>query len=163
MVFPVWILPLARVFSTAPVHLFLMSFFVFTMIFQGISVIFCWIQILYYLFCALTLCVALSYVTSSLMVFVRDVSSIIGVILQIFFWATPIFWNPDMLAGKGFEWLLLSPFNYIVQGYRDSLFNNIWFWERPIHTFVFWIITSTLLLTSIVLFKRTRPHFADVL
>jgi ABC-type polysaccharide/polyol phosphate export permease len=106
---------------------------------------------------------SIALLTATLMVFVRDVMNIVGVILQLLFWATPIFWDPAMIAGTKFRWLLLSPFNYVLQGYRDSLFGGIFFWAKPQATLVFWAFTLLLSLFSVVLYKRTRPHFVDVL
>lgn len=163
VVFPVWTLPMARVLSALPVHALLMCIFIFILIIDGVGTPSSWFQLLYYAFCACVLCTAISLITSSLMVFVRDVMNIVAVVLQLLFWATPIFWDPAMIAGTKFSWLLLSPFNYILQGYRDSLFGGLFFWERPLATAFFWGVAVLLGGAGIVLYRRTRPHFADVL
>lgn len=163
IVFPVWILPLSKVISVFIVHLCFMSFFVITLLFQEFSIQKEWLQLIYYFLCAFSMCVASAFIVSTIMVFLRDILNIVGVLLQILFWATPIFWNSAMLKGSSFEWVLLSPINYILQGYRDSLFDKIWFWERPLQTFIFWGFTGGALCVGIFMFKRAKPHFADVL
>ena len=45
---------------------------------------------------------------------------------------------------------------YIVAGYRDSLINKAGFWEQPGMTIVLFIIGTKI-------FKKLKPHFADVL
>ncbi len=51
----------------------------------------------------------------------------------------------------------------VTEGYRDALLNQRWVWERPLETAVFWGITLTVLVVGAVVFRRLRPHFADVL
>lgn len=163
VVFPVFILPLSKIISALPVHLLLMSITLAVLASDNIGSVHTWWQIVYYILCAIILCSALSFITSACMVFIRDTAQVVNVLLQILFWATPIFWNPALLNTPGLKLLLLSPFNYVVQGYRDALFNKVSFWEKPVETFVFWVITLFLVALGCVIFSRTRPHFADVL
>ena len=48
------------------------------------------LQIFYYSFCTFVLVLALSYTTCALVVFMRDISQILAIVLQIGMWATPI-------------------------------------------------------------------------
>lgn len=57
----------------------------------------------------------------------------------------------------------LNPMYYIVQGYRDTLINGVWFWQRPELTLYFWIFTVGVFVLGRVVFKRLKPHFADIL
>ena len=59
--------------------------------------------------------------------------------------------------------LKLNPFFYIVQGYRDSLINKVWFFEHFDLTLYFWIVTFVLFGIGTIIFKRLKVHFADVL
>lgn len=163
MVFPVETLPVTKIVSGLPVHVLLMIIFLGILLGNSSVTYDAWWQLFYYLFCAFSLCVALSYITSACMVFIQDTSQVVGVFLQIFFWATPIFWNPAILHTSKARILLLSPFNYVIQGYRDALFGGVNFWEKPLETGVFWGITLLLAGSGWLLFRRTRPHFADVL
>lgn len=163
VVFPVWLLPLAKVVAAVPVHLFFMLVFMTMLLIQGTSLNYAWLQLCYYFLCSFLLCIVLGLGAAIVMVFVRDIAQVVAVCLQLLFWATPIFWNPAMLRGTGFEWILLSPFNYILQGYRDSLFNNIWFWEKPLATFIFWFFLCFCASFSLYLYRKCRPYFADVL
>jgi ABC-type polysaccharide/polyol phosphate export permease len=56
-----------------------------------------------------------------------------------------------------------NPAYYIVEGYRDSLISNTWFWERADLSIQFWIITLVFFFVGAVVFRKLRPHFADVL
>jgi lipopolysaccharide transport system permease protein len=50
-----------------------------------------------------------------------------------------------------------------VTGYRDSLFYKVWFWESPKLTLYFWGLTLAIFAFGAIVFRRLRPHFADVL
>ena len=52
---------------------------------------------------------------------------------------------------------------FIVDGYRDSLISQIWFWEKPAWTIFYLAISSITLIFGALVFQRLRPHFADVL
>ena len=103
------------------------------------------------------------------MVFFKDMRQIVNILLQIGVWATPIMWNiesPQMaerLSPVIMNLLKLNPMYYIVQGYRNSLINKVGFWETPKLTIYFWVFTVVVLWLGTAIFKRLRPHFADVL
>ncbi len=71
-----------------------------------------------------------------------------------------------MVQGR-FPWLVnllkLNPVFYIVQGYRDAMFAEKWFWERPIWTIYFWVLVLFIYIAGTHVFQKLRPHFADVL
>lgn len=83
--------------------------------------------------------------------------------LQIGFWATPIFWNPDKMEPWVAKILKINPIYYIVRGYRDSFVYNIPFWQRINTSIYFWSVTIILFIVGAVIFKKLRPHLADEL
>ena len=105
----------------------------------------------------------LSLLTSSLMVFLKDVGQLVGMALQFGFWGTPIFWSLDMIPEAYQIIFKMNPLYYIVEGYRMSFISHEWFWERGFTNLGFWLVTAAILLLGIVVFKKLRPHFADVL
>lgn len=163
MRFPLLILVPVKIVAAIPVHLLLMSVFMIAMAVQGVGSFIYWIQLPYYFLCAAVLALGINYLTSATQVFTRDVGNVVGVLLQVLFWATPIFWNPEFIANSKFHFLLYSPFAYVITGYRDSLLDAIPFWQRPIETAIFWVFALPILIFGIVIFRRLRPHFADVL
>ena len=145
------------------IHAFFLLILVLLLIGYGFYPKLIWIQIFYYLFATLILVLGISWATSSLVVFVKDTGQIINILLQFGFWLTPIIWSNRMMPPRYLLYLKLNPAYYIVQGYRDSVLYNVWFWEKPLLTLYFWVITFLILLLGAFLFKRLRPHFADVL
>ena len=163
VVFPVHILPVSKVFSCIPVHVCLMLILMLFLLFDGTGTIHTWWQTIYYFFCGVILCTAIGFISSACTVFVRDTVNVIGILIQIFFWVTPILWDSSIITNSRFRVLLLNPFNYVVQGYRDSMFNGIYFWERPVESIVFLIFILFTVAIGWLIFSRTRPHFADTL
>ena len=83
--------------------------------------------------------------------------------LQFGFWGTPIFWSYKILPPE-YMWVVdYNPVFYIIEGYRDSMINNIWFWEKPFETLYFYAILVAVTIVSIKTFKKLKPHFADVI
>lgn len=161
--FPLRLLIPSRILSAFPVHCILMALFTSVLAIQGKGSIWYWLQLPYYALCAAMLALGVNYLTAAAQVFARDVSNIVGMLLQMLFWVTPIFWNPSLIAETKFRFLLYSPFAYVITGYRDSLFDAVPFWERPMQAFIFWAGTLLLLVLGMNVFQRVRPHFADVL
>lgn len=157
------ILPLVNIISATVTHcVFLMLLVVLLLLYQ-LGFTFYFLQFFYYLFCLWILTLGLSWIFSALNVFLRDVGQIIGVIIQVGFWATPIFWDIKMMSPQVQSILKLNPMYYIVHGYRESFIYHQGFWESPLLTLYFWGVTLSLLLVGIVIFKRLKPQFADVL
>jgi ABC-type polysaccharide/polyol phosphate export permease len=122
-----------------------------------------WLQIPYYLLCSILLILGLSWLASALRVFIKDIGNFVTVVMQIGFWATPIFWSIDLVPEQYQFIIKLNPMAYIINGYRDTFINQAWFWENHLVTFYFWLLTMVILVTGIIVFKRLRPHFGDVL
>lgn len=163
VVFRVSLLPLIKITSALIIHLFFIILLTVIFMFHGYYPNLYWLQIPYYLLCSIFLVLGISWLTSSLMVFIKDIGQAIGVILQLGFWITPIFWNITMVP-EAYRWVLkINPMYYIVNGYRDSFINHIWFWENGEAFTIFMITTTTLFVAGALVFKRLRPHFADVL
>ena len=97
------------------------------------------------------------------MVFFRDLGQIIGIALQVGVWITPIMWHLDSLSRPMQILFKLNPVYYVVDGYRMSLLDHMWFWEHFYSTAYFWIFTCAMFLFGAVVFKRLKAHFADVL
>lgn len=161
--FRVSILPLVQIGSTLIIHLILVLFLIVMFLSYGYKPTIYWLQLPYFILCSIILVLGITWFTSSIRVFVKDIGNIVGVILQIGFWATPIFWNLSMISPK-YQWILkLNPAYYIVQGFRNTFINHIWFWEMKNVTIYFLCITVIFFILGAIVFKRLRPHFGDVL
>ncbi len=161
--FRVSILPVVKILSIFIVHLIFLGLLLMLSIGHGLFPGIHAIQLVYFMFATIVLLMGLSWISSALHVFVRDVGQIVRVISRLGFWFTPIFWNLDMLPAKYHFFLKLNPAFYLVEGYRESLYYKVWFWEHPSLTLYFWVLTLFLFSIGAIAFRRLRPHFADVL
>jgi ABC-type polysaccharide/polyol phosphate export systems, permease component len=163
VVFKIDIIPVVKVISALFVHVFFVSFTLFLYVCYGYFPDFYALQVVYYSFCAFIFVLGLSYMTSAVVVFFRDLTPIINIILQVGVWMTPIMWQLSMVPER-FLWVFkLNPMYYIVHGYRSALIDKIWFWENYYLTGYFWLVTLTMFGIGVLLFKRLKVHFADVL
>jgi len=163
VVFRVSLLPIISILTTLIVHLFFILFMFAMFIYYGYKPDIYWLQVFYYLFALIVLLLGISWITSSVVVFFRDLGQIIAMIIQFGFWLTPIFWSIDMIP-KQYHWIIkLNPLVYIIEGYRDSMIYHKWFWEHPNETIYYWSFTIAIFIIGSITFKRLRPHFADVL
>lgn len=163
MVFRVELLPVVKIGAALLVHGFFIGvLFLMFLIYGYMPTVHCF-QVVYYLLAMSCMILGISWLTSALTVFLRDVGQFVGMMLQFAFWATPIFWSLQMIPEEIQPILKLNPAYYVIEGYRDAMIYHVWFWEHPYLTLYFWLVTFVCLLAGAVVFRRLRPHFADVL
>jgi lipopolysaccharide transport system permease protein/teichoic acid transport system permease protein len=163
IVFRVSLLPIVKISSALMIHIFFIMFMVGMHFYYGYTPSIYWFQIVYYLIASIILLLGISWITSSVVIFFRDIGQLIAMVIQFGFWLTPIFWMLSRVPEQ-FQWIFkLNPVYYITQGYRDAFIYHVWFWEKPMETLQFWMITMTFFALGAVVFRKLRPHFADVL
>ena len=167
VVFKVEILPVIKLISCLFVHVFFVAIMFIVFLVSGKRPQISWIQIIYYSFAASMYALALTYLTSAIQVFFKDMAQIVSICLQFGMWLTPIMYSEQLFLDKGLTMapmiLKLNPFYYIAAGYRDSMLTGDWFFMRPTLTVYFWAVTLITMLVGLKVFKRLRPHFSDVL
>lgn len=155
-------LPIVNLISSFASHLFLVFMAVIVTLLNGIDMSIYIFQLSYYFISMSFLLLGIGWLTSSAQLFITDVSKLMALIVTFGFWLTPIFWDINRIP-ENYQWLInFNPFAYIVQGYRDSIYLEVAFWEKPYEMLYFWSITIFFLLIGIVVFKKLRPHFAEV-
>lgn len=163
VVFKISILPIIKIISALFVHAFFVLFLLILCACYGYYPDIYTLQVVYYSFCMFIFVLALSYATSAIVIFFRDLSQIINIILQIGMWVTPIMWQVSIISEESQKFFKLNPMYYIVDGYRQALFYKDWFWEHPWMTLYYWGLTAIIFVFGTIIFKRLKPHFADVL
>lgn len=163
VVFKISILPIIKIIAATFIH----AFFAFVLIIiasaYGYYPSIYTLQIFYYSACMFIFVLAICYSTCAIVVFFRDLSQIINIVLQIGMWATPILWNIEELDGIWVTIFKINPLVYIVNGYRSAIYEHGWFWEDFYSTVYFWIVTTVLFLLGALTFKKLKTHFADVM
>jgi len=162
--FRIAVLPIVKLLSSFVTHLIFIAIGVGILLMSGVEISWYWFQVLYYLIAMMILLLGLSWVMSSLQVFVKDVAQILNVILQFGFWLTPICWNFNIVPSEWQFWFKLNPMFYIVDGYRKSFLFHEAFWDdQQLLAVYFWVFTLIVLVLGVFLFRKLRPHFSDVL
>lgn len=162
-VFPSQILPIVKVLSSMLTHLAFVGLLLVLMLLLQVPLTWFSLQFFYYLFCLSTLALGIGWTVAALNVFIRDISQIVTVLMQIGFWATPIFWDVQIMPEGIQRVMKFNPVYYIIEGYRDAFIYGIPFWERPLYTMYFWGVTLCCFFLGAIVFKKLKGQFADVL
>ncbi len=163
VVFKISILPVIKVIAATFIHVFFVAVLLIVAALYGYYPSVYTLQLFYYSACLFVFVLALSYTTCAIVVFFKDLSQIINIILQIGIWATPILWDINGMDAKWLLVLKLNPLVYIVEGYRSAIYRKEWFFQDFFSTMYFWIATVVLFGLGAAIFRRLKVHFADVL
>ena len=163
IVFRVELLPLVKIVSAFFFHLAFLTVLIILTLATGRLPTWHLLQLPYYCLCTGTLILALGYTTAAVYPFFRDLIQLLNIAIQFGMWLTPIMWSVAMVPAK-FQWIFkLNPVGYIVEGYRDSFFGGAWIWDHWLTTLGFWTFSGVAGGLAFLVFRRLRPHFADVL
>lgn len=165
VVFNIDILPLVKTTAALFIHGFFVLFMVLLFALYGYCPGIHTLKIIYFSASLTVFVTGLCMLTSSLVVFFRDLSQIINIFLQVGIWMTPIMWSlEDLLAKYPFLAILkLNPLCYIVYGYRAVLFRTGSVAQLGWMNLYFWGITALVWAAGSYVFSRLKVHFADVL
>ena len=125
----------------------------------GLSINILW----YFLIVAIQYIVSIgvAFLVSSLTVYFRDLLHILGIIMQLLFYATPIVYAIDSVPSK-FQWLVkLNPMSYLITGYRDIFYNKT---MPSFHGLLIAFTMGIILITvGYLVFKKLEKRFAEEL
>ena len=113
------------------------------------------------LFSLLLLTMGLSFILSSVGVYLRDTQHLVGIVVQIFSFITPIFY-PLSSVPESLRWILLwNPLTYIVEQVRDiCLYGRMFDWTVYLCTTCVAFLVFQLGLVWLI---KTKRGFADVI
>lgn len=109
----------------------------------------------------MTFSAGLGLLFGTLNVFMRDIGQVIAVLLQLWFWFTPIVYPLSIVPDQVATLMAMNPMLPVVQAYQDLLvrdqlpdWSSLW----PIV-----LVAATALLLALVMFRRAAPDMVDVL
>ncbi len=104
---------------------------------------------------------AISFVISSICVYLRDLQHFVGIILQLLFYAAPIVYSQDIIPQE-YQWILkFNPMTYIINAYRD-----IFYYQKIIEIKPILVLTAIACLACIagyMIFYKLQKGFAEQL
>lgn len=163
VVFNVDIIPLAKIIVCMFIHFaFLLIVLVVAFaygIFTGVYLL----QILYYLIALLLLVIPLAFICSVVSAFFKDFGQIIGIVLNVLMWATPIVWDFSIVSPEFTIFFKINPMFYIIDGFRNSILFGTSLFESIGNGIYFWLVVAFLWIKCMKIYRRLVPHLADVL
>lgn len=159
--FPREILPISLVTSEGVNFLISTIIILGFVVFGGIGL--SWNVLWYFLILAIQFIVSIgiSLIVSSLTVYFRDLLHLLGVFMQLLFYATPIVYAMDAVPA-GFRWLLrLNPMSYLIEGYRAIFYSK----TMPNFKGLLVALAMGIILCAIgyFIFKKLERRFAEEL
>jgi len=118
-----------------------------------------WLPLLIVLTIALATGLGLFFGT--LNVFMRDIGQIMNIILQFWFWLTPVVYMMSIVPQK-YHWLfMLNPLTGIIMGYQNVLLYD----KAPDLSILVYptLFSIVMLILSFIIFKKASEEMADVL
>ena len=159
--FPSEILPLAVALAGLVNHLigFAILLVIIFCTIGKISVFILLVPVYFLLLMLFTL--GMSWLISSLNVFVRDASQVLSVILTFWFWFTPIFYTANRFPAKLLFLVRLNPMAHVVVGYRDCLLRR----QMPDMRIlaILAAVSFVMFVAGGLFFRKTKREFVDVL
>ncbi len=163
MVFPTEILPFVNLVASLIAHGVMLIILLMILFFNGMAFSLFNLQFFYYLFALSAFSIGLSWLFSAVNVFYRDTAIILGVIMNIWFWLTPIVWGIEMLPEQYQTFIKLNPMFYIVEGYKYSFIYHTPFWHNYRLGIYFWGTGILFFAIGGLVFRKLKSEFADVL
>jgi lipopolysaccharide transport system permease protein len=160
LVFPVETLPVNQVFAGLVTEAFTLVVFLIALLLSRGSVppTVLWLPVL--LVPQLLLTLGVSWFLSALGVYVRDLGQIIGFLLTLLFFVTPICYPETQLPSEAAMILTKNPIYTLVRGYRAIFlegqapeFHSLW---------KLWLLSATVCILGHAWFYKLRKSFADV-
>lgn len=112
------------------------------------------------LVCFIPVLLGLGWLLSALGVIVRDISQLTGMLSHTLLFLTPIFYSIEAAPPLLQNLLMLNPLTFVVEQFRLVLFYG----QMPALKGLasYFVLASLFAWVSLVLFRRLRPTFADM-
>ena len=161
VVFPSELLPVIFLTTTLVNHLIRLTILFSFILILGYGVSFKILFLLLYLFTIGIFALGISWLLSSLNVFLRDIGHVLPVVIQIWLYLTPIFY-PSHMIPPSVRWIYeLNPMFHAVNGYRMALLGKADMDFRGLA--ILMIVAITTFVVGGLTFQKLKPAFADVL
>lgn len=162
--YPVSTIPTFVSISSFMIHLFLLALMLLIFILFGYTPTIYWLQLPFYMILLFVFFNTWSLFAGVVGAFSRDFLNLVKSITTALMWMSGIFYevndiNHDLIR----EVMLLNPITIIVNGYRNCLIYNQWFWEVPRELVNFGAMYIVMLILAIWVYDKLRKDIPDVL
>lgn len=162
VVFPVEVIVVTKVMVATVTHLIIVGLTLGALLLHDRSPGLASLWILLYWGGAALLATGLGWLAAALNVFFRDVGQFASVLLNLWFWFTPVVWAVDLIPRNLVPWMYLNPMVYVVNGYRTAILGTAD--TTPVWACAyFWGLAVGLFLLGATVFRNLKPDFAELL
>ena len=165
VVFNIELLPIIKLVSVGFAHAAFLIILFIALFIARIPFNFTFLLVVYYSFALSVFSLGISYFTSAINVFFKDMSQIVSIVLQFGIWMCPIMYDERLFAGRAefvLKLLKFNPIYYIVKGYRNCLLGESF--DSFVHISIYyWIVAIIIFTIGYKLFDRLKDDFSDVL
>ena len=160
-VFPSELIPVSIFLSSLVNHFLTLSLALVAIAWSGGRLTFHPLALVGYLLLLGLFSIGISWLVSSLHVFLRDTAQVTVIVLTIWMWMTPIFMTVNDIKGPLRGVLLRNPLSYVSNAYRDVLLRSV----APSASEFAWLAVSAVAVFVVggLVFRQLKPGFADVL
>ena len=161
MVFPSELLPFVHLAAAMVNHFIGLSILMGFILVLGYGISTKLLFVFLYLLIIGMFALGVSWLLSSLNVFLRDIGQIISVVINIWFFLTPIMYPGSMIPPEVQGLMKLNPMFHAVEGYRMALLGRA---DMDVKGLAFLLVIA--LITFAIgglTFQKLKPAFADVL
>jgi len=163
MQFPMSVLPAMSIASKVPAFAVTIAVAMIILPLYGFFPNIYWLQLIYYIFAVFVFMYFFALLNSTIMILFKDYSQILGPIMRFNMFFAGVIWRTHNIFPRWFVQLMdLNPLTYIVNGFRNSLFGEAFFWQHWETTLFFWLLMSLLAVVSSHLHLKLRSKFVDI-
>ena len=103
--------------------------------------------------------IGVAFIVSSLSVYFRDLLHLLGIIIQLLFYATPIVYASSAVPAE-LQWLIkINPMAYLIEGYRNIFYNKM---PQDIKSLLIALAMGIVLcVIGYFVFKKLEKRFAE--
>lgn len=107
------------------------------------------------------LSMGIAFVLAAVNVYVQDTEFIVGFILNMGFYGTPVLYSLDMFSGAGilFQLISLNPLTIIINSYRDIFLYHEW--PDVMQLGIVAVLSAVILVVGYAIFKKLEFGFAE--
>lgn len=107
------------------------------------------------------LSLGIAFILAAVNVYVQDTEFIVGFILNMGFYGTPVLYSLDMFSGAGilFQLISLNPLTIIINSYRDIFLYHEW--PDALQLGLVAILAAVILVIGYAIFKKLEFGFAE--
>lgn len=154
-------LPIYVVLADSVIYVVAMAFFAVFLVLIGFPITLEWLAIPVVYALQAMFAYGLGFFLATLAVFLRDVRELVGVVLQVWFWLTPIVYVVGILPEGIDRFFRLNPMVPLIGAYRDVIVHQRL--PDPVSLAYPGALALAFLLAGLLMFRRLERHIRDLI